>query len=243
VDLVASLVRNDLQPFQHKSSSIVRYGSLAPEERAERAAALLEDLSDSVTWAAIVSGARPSEVEQATAAAMAAKKSITHGLSNGAVPHGCGETAVVHDGARDKYSEYSTELQKQLSSCCDSSFQRNICPVYLAYLQEADLIYPQTTVADYIAGYIREAYDKIVDHDWIYEFDSSWNDPAPQADPVYHLKRVQPVREAELQSRVIAWLTGQGVPRDPEPRGQNPYRSLVDQIENDEVYEYLIELE
>lgn len=245
IDLVAHLIENGLQPFKHKSSSIVRHSSLSPEERADRASNLLADLDGtSITWAAIVSQSNPSEVEQAAAAAMAVKKSITHGLSTGAVSHGCGETAVIHDGARDRYSDYSQKLRKHLYSCCDSSFQRSICSVYLTYLQEADLVYPQTTVADYIAAHIRERYEdgETLTHDWVCEFDSSWIDPAPQPDPIYHLERYQPVREAELQSRVIAWLTGKGIPQDPQPKGRNPYQSLVDQIENERVYKYLREL-
>jgi len=246
VELVASLIENGLQPFKHKSSSIVKYGSLTPEERADRARSLLEDLDGTaITWAAIVSQSNPSEMEQAAAAAMAVKKSITHGLSTGAVAHGCGETAVIHDGAKDEYSNYPQKLRTLLSSCCDSSFQRSICSVYLTYLQEADLVYPQTTVADYIAAYIREQYenDEPLHHEWICEFDSSWIDPAPQPDPIYRLERFQPVREAELQSRVIAWLTGRGIPQDPQPTGQNPYQDLVGEIENECVYEYLRDLE
>ncbi|WP_152420795.1 hypothetical protein [Haloarcula japonica] len=246
IDLVRNLIENELQPFKHKSSSIIRYSSLTPEGRAERASALLEDLRDTeITWAAIVSQSNPSKEEQAAAAAMAIKKSITHGLSTGAVSHGCGETVAVHDGVRDTYSDYSKDLRKQLSGCCDSSFQRSICPVYLTYLQEADLTYPQSTAADYIAGYIREKYadNEAVAHDWIYEFDQSWIDPGPQADPVYRLEEFSPVREAEVRSRVIAWLTGRGIPREPQPTGRDPYQNLIDEIENEIVYEYLMSLE
>lgn len=242
IDLVELLIENDLQPFEHKSSSIVNYNSLSVEERNSRVSNLLSDLSETaVTWCAIVFASGPSEEEQATAAAMCIKKSITHGLQINAVPHGCGDTAAIHDGARDKYSDYPQKLRRQLSSCCDSSFQRSICPVHLTYLQEAEFIYPQTTVADYIAGYVREKYEneETPNHDWVYDFDSSWIDPAPQPDPIYNLKNFQPVRQERLQSRVIAWLRGEGIPQSPQPRGRNPYRELVDEIENERVCEYL----
>ncbi len=245
IDLVEHLIKNDLKPFIHKSSSIVRYGSLSPQERASRASSLLADLEGtSITWAAIVSQSHPSEEEQAAAAAMAAKKSITNGLQTGDVSHGCGDTAIIHDGARDEYADYFPRLRKELSSKCDSSFQRNICPVYLTALQEADLVYPHTITADYIASYIREQYEprEAPAKDWVSEFDASWIDPAPQMDSIYQLKEVQPVREAALQSRVIAWFTGQGIPQDPNPTGQNPYQSFLDQIENERVYKYLREL-
>lgn len=245
IQLVSTLIENRLQPFKHKSSSIVRHGRLTPEERRDRVSSFIAGLADtSVTWAAIVSEGNPSENEQAAAAAMAVKKSITNGLSTGDVAHGCGETAVVHDGARDKYSEYTTKLCKQLADCCDKSFQKNICPVYLTYLQEADLIYPQSTAADYIAGYIRDRYENGgISHDWVCEYDDSWGDSAPQPDRVYQLERFQPVREAELRSRVIAWMTGRGIPPDPQPTGRDPYRDLVSEIENETVYEYLMQLE
>lgn len=246
IDLVSVLIENGLQPFKHKSSTIVQYGSLSVNERADRASDFLEDLQDiPVTWGAVISDPEPSEREQATAAAMAAKKSITNGLSTGDISHGYGETAVLHDGVRDRYSDYSKILRKQLASCCDSSFQRNICPVFLTYLQDADRTYPQSTAADYIAGYIRDEYDNLINQNnqWIHEFDASWIDPAPQADPVYQLDEFIPVREAGLRSRVMAWLTGRGLPQSPNPTGQDPYQKLLDEIDNQTVYAYLSGLE
>lgn len=245
IALVRALIENGLQPFQHKSSSIVRYGSLSEQERAQRVEGLMADLEDSqVSWAAVVCDRGPSPEIRAAATAVAIKKSITNGLSTGAVSHGCGDTVALHDGSYNQYDSDIEALRFALAGHIDTSFQRNICPVLLAFLQDADKIYPQTTAADYIAGYLRDQLTEVTDVaalavDAVEQFDNSWRDDGPQPDPVYGLDPFQPVRGEGLRSRVIAWIRGQGLPDEPSPTGRDPYRELISQIDDDTVYEYL----
>ncbi|WP_256394193.1 hypothetical protein [Natronoarchaeum rubrum] len=248
ISLVRALIENDLKPFRYKSSSILRHGDLDRSERISRVKDLISDLQGlSITWAAIICPPESSQHEIAAATSMAVKKSITDGLREGVVTHGCGDTGILHDGAYDPNDPYLEGLGEIMPSHFDTSFQRSICPVYLAFLREADLIYPQNTIADYIAGYLN---DRIEDGasvstlpDPVRRFDNSWVDRAPQPEQIYHLEEFQPVREEEVRSRVIAWMTGRGYPDDPVPTTQDPYRDLVEEIQDDDevVYRYLCE--
>jgi len=245
IALVRALVESELQPFRHKSSSIVRYGELDRDERVERVESLLSKLGESsITWAAITCSDNPSNRVKAAAATMAAKKSITNGLQSGNVSHGCGNTALLHDGQYDDYSDYFDDLRTLVSGHFDSGFQRSICPVYLTFLQDADRTYPQNNTADYIAGYLRDqiqhgSTDTLPEQ--VSEFDQSWLDSAPQPEPVYHLPEFDPIREEDLRSRVIAWLTGKRIPQDRSPTTRDPYRTLIEQIDDTIVYQYLSE--
>lgn len=245
IALVRALIENELRPFRHKSSSIVRYGDLSEEERADRVGDFIDDLETvSVSWGAIVCERDISSQHKAAAATVAGKKSITNGLATGDVAHGCGKTALLHDGRHNSHTDYHPALRESIPSHIDSSFQQSICPVYLTFLEDADRIYPQTTAADYIAGYLRDQLDSVDDvsslgMDAVKVFDESWVDPAPQPEPVYQLESFQPIREEGRKSRVLAWLKGQGIPDDPSPTGRDPYLNLIDQIEDDVVYTYL----
>lgn len=242
IDLVRALIENGLQPFRHKSDSIVRYGHLDKSDRIERVEDLLDDIEQlPITWAAVIGSDTLSREGRAAACAMAAKKSITDGLATGNIAHGCNDHVLLHDGKHDPHKDYFEALQEIVPGILDSSFQRIISPVHLAFLQDADRVYPQNTTADFIAGYLREKVEDL-DEDLpghVHRFDKSWIDRAPKPDPVYRLKDFQPVREEELRSRVIAWMTGKGFPQDPSPRNRDPYYELVAQIEDETVYEYL----
>lgn len=245
ISLVRALIESELQPFEHKSSTIVRYGDLDQQERAERVKTLLEKLDESsITWGAVTCQTNPTNEIKAAATTMAVKKSITTGLKTGDLAHGCGGTAMLHDGQYDSYSDHYVKLREFASGHFDTGFQRSICPVYLTFLRKADRTYPQNNAADYVAGFLRDqvrngAQGELPNH--VYSFDKSWIDSAPQPDPIYHLDEFDPVQEAELHSRVIAWMTGRGLPKEPSPRRRDPYFDLVNQIEDPTVRKYLSE--
>jgi hypothetical protein len=251
VALVRCLIDNELQPFKHKSSSIVRYDSLSSEERQSRVEDFLDDLQETgVTWAAILYSGRISPEARAAGCAMGIKKSITNGLRTGDVAHGCGDTAVLHDGKRDPSSDYFKCLRKQIPGHCDTEFEQSICPVHLSFLEGADRTYPQTNAADYIAGYLRDLAEETDLSTALNaasigpeQFDNSWIDPAPSPTPVYRLEELIPVREQELRSRVIAWFTGKGIPPEPSPQNRDPFETFVEQIDDNIVRSYLRALE
>lgn len=242
--LLRALIENDLQPFRHKSSTLLQYSDVASAERYSRVSGLIDDLADlPITWSAVLWEGPDKSAELAASAVMAAKKSITNGLQTGEVQHGCDPTAFLHDGREDAHSEYFTSLQKQVPSAFDTGFQRSICPVFLTFLEDADRIYPATNTADYIAGYLA---DKLHDGEFtmpspVEEFDNSWVDPAPQPEQPYQLDPIRPVRGEGLRSRVLAWIFGKGIPRSPSPTTQDPYRDLVTQIDDSVVTNYLLE--
>jgi hypothetical protein len=248
VELVQRLVENRLQPFRHKSSSLVRYTDADKADRRRRVRALLADLSHStVTWAAVLSGSPLDEMAAAAAYAVAAKKAITNGLGQ---THLETDTVVLRDGQLVR-GEHAQAFPRQLRGHCDLSFERNICPVYLASLEQAERTYPQVTAADYIAGYLREiaaqhgvetAVEQF-DYEQPVRFDRSWDNPARSPASVYQLKPIAPIREKRLTSRAIAWLTGGAITATRDPLDRNRYRRLIDTIDDPVVSDYVTELD
>jgi hypothetical protein len=160
VRLVRALIESDLRPFEHKSSSLVRYESLNLEARRERVEELLQSLHDAgVSWSAVLFDGPVSLEQRAAGCAMAIKKSVTNGLNTRTVTRNCGDTAILHDGQPDTSSQYFESLRRQLPSHCNTAFERSICLVHLAFLEQADQTYPQSNTADYLAGYLREVVD------------------------------------------------------------------------------------
>lgn len=246
IELVRALIENDLRPFEHKSVSLVRYGHIDSTERANRVETFLSDLASlPVTWSAVVCSDLSDSGMRAAATSVSAKKSITNGLTEDGMTPADGATALLHDGAPDGYSDYLDSLRKQAGSEFGPSFQRNLCRVNLTFLRDADRTYPQSNAADYIAGYIRKKLDtgtvpSDLGFSQIVMFDNSWIRPAKQPVPLYRLGELEPIREAELKSRVLSWLTGRGIPPSPTPTGRDPYRTLVERIEDSVVRDYLL---
>ena len=244
ISLLRALIDHDLYPFEHKSSSLLRYGGVSPQERATRVQGLIEDLrSLSVSWSAIFWEGPHRAAELATCAVTAAKKSITNPLQTGDIAHGCGRTAFLHDGIEDSHSNYFEQLKLQMPSAFDTSFQQSICPVLLTFMENADRTYPATNTADYIAGHIAHQLESSQSDlpSQVLEFDPSWVDPAPQAEVPYRLDSVRPIREEGGRSRVLAWILGKGIPRNPSPINRDPFRDHVEQIADDAVRSYLLE--
>ena len=244
ISLLRALIDNDLQPFKHKSSSLLRHGGVSSEERATRVQELIEDLQSlRVSWSAIIWEGPDKAPGLAACAVTAAKKSITNALQSGDLPHGCGRTAFLHDGREDSHSDYFEQLKLQVPSAFDTSFQRSICSVLLTFMEGADRTYPATNTADYIAGHLaRQLEDNRSDFPaQVLDFDPSWVDPAPQPEVPYRLDSIRPIREEDVHSRVLAWILGKGIPRDPSPENRDPYRDQVSRINDDVVRSYLLE--
>lgn len=244
ISLLRALIENDLQPFRYKSSSLLRQGGVSQEERARRVQRLIEDLQSlDVSWSCVLWEGPDKSPELAACALTAGKKSITNPLQTGDIAHGCGPTALLHDGAEDAHSNYFRQLKLQMPSAFDSSFQRSICSVLLTFMEHADRTYPVTNTADYIAGYLTDQLESGRSDfpTQVVNFDRSWVDPAPQPEVPYQLDSIQPIREEDLHSRVLAWILGKGIPRDPSPVNRDTYRDRVSRINDDAVRSYLLE--
>lgn len=244
ISLLRALIENELQPFRYKSSSLLRQGGISQEERARRVQGLIEDLQSlNVSWSAVLWEGPDKAPELAACAVTAGKKSITNPLQTGDLAHGCGATAFLHDGRQDAHSDYFKQLKLQMPSGFDTSFQRSICSVLLTFMEGADRTYPVTNTADYIAGYLTDQLENGRSDfpTQVVEFDRSWVDPAPQPEVPYQLDSIQPIREKDLHSRVLAWILGKGIPRDPSPVNRDTYRERVSRINDDAVRSYLLE--
>lgn len=245
--MLRALIEHDLQPFRHKSASLVRYGHANREERGARVENFIRELNTlPASWAAVLYQGTNTTGELSAAAVMAAKKSITNPLSSGDLAHGCGGTALLHDGKEDEYSDYFSSLREHMPSTFDTGFQKSICPVFLTFLEDADRTYPPTNAADYIAGYIAdqlEESDPLENSllgDRVNAFDQSWVDPAPQPEQPYKLDSIEPLEGEGLRSRVLAWILGKGIPRHPSTTTDDPYRRFVEQIDDPVITEYLL---
>jgi hypothetical protein len=244
ISLLRALIDNDLQPFKHKSSSLLRHGGVSLEERATRVQGLIEDLQSlPVSWSAILWEGPDKARETAACAVTAGKKSITNPLQSGDLAHGCGSTAFLHDGREDSHSDYFEQLKLQMPSAFDTSFQQSICSVLLTFMQGADRTYPATNTADYIAGHLARQLenDRSDLPTQVVDFDPSWVDPAPQPEVPYQLDSIRPVREEDIHSRVLAWILGKGIPNDPSPVNRDPYRDHVSRIGDEIVRSYLLD--
>lgn len=247
LDLVRSLIQSDLKPFKHKSSSLVRYEDVSLDERTNRVEDLIDSLEQtSVTWAAVACVEEVTIESQAAATSMAAKKAVTSAIGQNIFSGKSDPAALLHDGTQDQYSDYEKHLRKQISADFDNSFQYEICPVHLTFIQDADRTYPQSNAADYIAGYIRDKLDNghtigDLPFENIHRLDPSWIRTAGESVPFYQLAEFDPIQEDRLRSRILSWLIGKGIPQDPEPTTQDPYRDIVTQITDERVREYLLE--
>lgn len=247
VELVRTMVENDLRPFRHKSSTLVRHGPLDQSERDRRVRAFLDALSaTSITWCAVVCSDGFDQFDRVAAVSVATKKAITSAVNRGIFGGKNDPAVLLHDGKQDEYSSYDETLRKQLAMDFDPSFQRSICPVYPTFLQDADRTYPQSNAADYIAGYLRtrlagEMTVGDVNYENVYALDPSWVRRAGTPTPLYELETLRPVRKKELRSRVLCWLMGRTVPADPKPTGYDPFREQVEQLSDSNVRRYLLE--
>lgn len=247
IALVRNLVENGLKPFQHKSSTLLRYESLDQPDRKQRVENFIRDLNSTpITWAAVVCEGSFTAAQRAAATTMAAKKAITSAIEQGIYNGVSDPLALLHDGQEDAHSSYFQQLRKQAAMDFDTSFERGICPVHLTFLRGADRTYPQSNAADYIAGYLRESLSSsrtIADlrFDNLYKLDPSWVRTAGQPVPQYKLKEFRPIREDEIKSRVLSWILGKGIPPDPNPTTHDPFRDLVERnIPDSTVQEYLL---
>lgn len=244
--LVRLMIENGLEPFRHKSSTLVRHGPLNQAQREQSVRTFLDTLSaTSITWAAVVCTGRFDQYDRAAAVSVATKKTITSAIDQGIFDGENDPAVLLHDGKRDGHGAYDRYLREQLAMDFDPSFQQQICPVHLTFLQDADRTYPQSNAADYIAGYLRDrlTVDTTVDElerENVYPLNPSWIRRAGTPAPLYRLELLRPVREEELRSRILCWLMGRGIPPDPEPTGYDPFREQVEQLPDPSVRDYLL---
>lgn len=241
------MVESNLEPFRHRSSTLVRHGPLDQSEREENVRAFIGKLEASpITWAAVICTAEFDQRDRAAAVSVATKKAITSAIDRDIFGGEHDPAVLLHDGKRDGYGAYNEHLQKQLASDFDPSFQRNICPVERVFLQDADRTYPQSNAADYIAGYLRYrlAGDTTIDgleRNNVYVLDPSWVRRAGTPTPLYELESFRPVRGKVLRSRILCWMKGRGISAEPEPTAYDPYRELVEQFSDSTVRSYLLD--
>lgn len=245
--LVRAMVESGLKPFRHKSSTLVRHGPLDESRREQNVRAFLDTLSTTpITWSAIVCSGSFDHCDRAAAVSVATKKSITAAIDREIFGGEDDPAVLLHDGKRNGYDSYDEYLRKQLAMDFDPSFQRSICPVYPAFLQDADRTYPQSNAADYIAGYLRarlvgESTIDELDYEHVYALDSSWIRRAGTPVPLYEFESFRPVREEELRSRILCWLMGRGIPTEPEPTGYDPFRERVQELADPTVRRYFLD--
>lgn len=244
--LVRALIDHDLRPFEHKSSTLVRYEDTTKSERARNVASFLDALDDTpITWSAVVCEGSFSQHERATATSMAAKKAVTNAIGHMVRPEEDEHATLLHDGKIDCYGTYEQRLREQVVDDFDRSFRRGVCPVHLTFLQDADRTYPQSNAADYIAGYLRSELmagrtAAAFGSENVHRFDPSWMREVGEVASVYRLADLEPIREKNRRSRALSWILGKGIPLDPTPTTRDPFRELVAEIPDERVRDYLL---
>jgi hypothetical protein len=240
VGLVRALIQAGLQPFKHKSASFGYGARLADSERRDRVQQFLAAIESlPITWTAIVCREEYQTAVRAAAAVMAAKKAVTRD-----VPHGYDgdRAAILHDG-KVLNPNYKNAVRQKVAKEFDTGFQHAFHPVYLAFVNEADLTYPESIAADFIGGYLRS---RLLDgstsdqlNEPVLEFDDSWTHSLDTAAPLYYLDSFQPIRGERARSRAAAWIRGESIPPDADPTDVDVYERIIQQVDDETVYAYL----
>lgn len=115
---------------------------------------------------------------------------------------------------------YKTAVRQKAAKEFDAGFEQAFVPVYTAFVNQADLTYPQSIAADFIAGSLRS---RLLDEatsgqlgDSVAEFDESWTHALETAASIYYLDAFQPIRGEGARSRAAAWIQGETIPLDGE---------------------------
>ena len=152
LDLVRALVQSGLQPFKYKSATLGYDARLTGSERQDRVQQFLTTLESlPVAWSGIICRSEYRTAVRAAAAVMAVKKTITREQGH---EHDSNRAAMLHDG-KLLTPNYKTAVRQKVAKEFDTGFQHAFSPVCLAFVNRADLTYPQSIAADYIAGYLR----------------------------------------------------------------------------------------
>jgi len=238
VDLVRALVESGLQPFKYKSATLGYEAQVSASERQQRVQQFLSAIDAlSIEWTGIVCRSEYRTAVRAAAVVMAAKKTITRRPS-----HDVERAALLHDG-KLLTPNYKTAVRQKAAKEFDAGFEQAFAPVYTAFVNQADLTYPQSIAADFIAGYLRS---RLLDGttsgqlgDSVAEFDGSWTHALETAVPIYYLDSSQPIRGEGARSRAAAWIRGETIPLDVDPSDVGVYDRIVRRIDDDVVYTYL----
>lgn len=240
IALVRALVQSDLHPFEHKSATLGYDAQITDSERRDRVQQFLTALESlPVTWSAIICRSEYRTAVRAAAAVMAAKKTITREQPH---EHSGDRAAMLHDG-KLLTPNYKTAVRQKVAKEFDTGFQHAFYPVCLAFVNRADLTYPQSIAADYIAGYLRSRLlngatsEQLAES--LLEFDDSWTHSLDTAAPLYYLDSFEPIRGEGARSRAAAWIQGKVIPLDVDPTDIDVYEQVIRQIDDDTVYTYL----
>ena len=146
--LLELLIECGLQPFRHKSYSLVHEGGRTASERRDAVGSLVRRLRETaIEWRAIVCPRTLERAEIGAMSAMAAKKAIT---STAYV----GPEAIVFDGDLTDGDPAFKQIRRTASDNFDAGFTTNLCDVSLWAQPDADKLLPQSVAADYLAGYL-----------------------------------------------------------------------------------------
>ena len=238
ISLVRALVESGLQPFKYKSATLGYDAQVSASERRKRVQRFLSAIDAlPIEWMGIVCRDEYRTSVRAAAVVMAAKKTITRGQ-----PHNINQVALLHDG-KLLTPNYKTAVRQKAAKEFDAGFEQAFAPVYTAFVNRADLTYPQSIAADFIAGYLRS---RLLDGmtsdqfgDSLAEFDESWTHALETAAPIYYLDSFQPIRGEGTRSRAAAWIQGETIPLAVDPSDVEVYDRIVRQIDDDVVYTYL----
>lgn len=244
--LAEHLIDAGLNPWRNKSNSlsVSDEAKATQDRRVERFLGSID--SAPVTWCAAVGWEAYSVRKRAAIACTVTSKALTTPY-NDQTPDFEGDTVLIPDGSAKTYGEKQRYLRKKASAEFNPSFQSAICSVYVSALPKADLIYPEVTAADYIAGYVRK---KLADGEvsveqlpaqvlWV---KSDWTYEDVQPVPLYWLRTSGVERTADEQSRVIAWIEGRR-PQRTEFSSRKPFESVVqNRLESETLKEYLSRL-
>ena len=149
---------------------------------------------------------------------------------------------MLHDG-KLLTPNYKTAVRQKVAKEFDTGFQHAFSPACLAFVNRADLTYPQSIAANYIAGYLRSRLlngatsDQLAES--LLEFDDSWNHSLDTAAPLYYFDSFEPIRGEGARSRAAAWIRGKVIPLDVDPTDIDIYEQIIQQIDDDTVYTYL----
>lgn len=239
IRLVRTMVNNDLYPFKYKSHTSVANGPLTPKDRQKNIKSLIKDMEKlPLSLGSVVIDSNASPQQKSAAAVMAAKKSITNCLERNIDL--ADRAVLIHDGDLDSRQQYANSLWRQMESTFDQGFREGLCDVSLTLQTQADFIFPQNIVADYIAGYLRDRGSSVEEIGKLWDpvdtFDPSWSDPAENTAQSYDLDILNTDAPG---CRFTAWAKGGGLPKGPSSPPGVPPSEIVDQIEDKTVQRYL----
>jgi hypothetical protein len=237
--LAELLIELGLEPWKSKSSSTPR--GMSGTELSGTIEQLLSSFDSSpITWHAVAGWGTYTVDQRAATACIVASKALTGGSSS--VPEYEGPAALVHDGGSRMYGSRQ-ELFRRAATRQFNGFGDRVTQVYITQLQHGDLVYPEITAADYIAGYIRIQLPEVgiegLGYD-IQRIDDSWNVSDDPPSTLYSLRSRNRRQSQQKHDRAAAWIEGRR-PSSDDVWGHQPLHSLANRLQSDVVQGYLLD--